>query len=128
MQATLDTLVSLLPSDVFFGKIHYVSSNESTVSDEVEKMTDRVLRKLDHYAYEKEVRAIVLDNSELDKETDKGKVVEINVQKLANSIIVPPNTEEKWIRDVIEQVLNQYDLSSKVRKSNFDIPGTVKVN
>ena len=77
------------------------------------------IHKRKEFEYEKEVRALISVPA-ADIRSISSVNVNIDIEQLVESIRVRPGTPD-WERQTIETLVNKYDLSKKVRRSEIDI-------
>ena len=111
VQTTFGRLASVLPPSVCLGKVRYVSDSDSELEAPIREPGEMVLRKLDYFKHEREVRAITFDeDTPIDGQTNVRKLKPIDVKRLVQSIIVQPTIQEEF-RSAIEPLLKQYGFS-----------------
>ena len=119
VQTRFGRLASILPSSVFLGKVRYVPDSAEELSAPERKPAEVMLRKMDHFVHEREVRAIAFDeDSPIDGAAELGMTMPIDVEELFEAIIVQP-TAPNWIRLAVKRLSKQYGFSFNVQRSEL---------
>jgi hypothetical protein len=100
---------------IHFGKINYIdySGIDQPSSDPIKPFA----YKRKSFEHEKEVRAIIHCKNQ-DKCRYKGIFIPIDINKVIKHIYVAPYTED-WIVDLVNNLLNKFDLRVPVTKSRL---------
>lgn len=117
---------------VGIGTINYIDYSQNTIP--VEKSTvSPLLYKRKSFECEKEIRALILDDSEIiGTNSDTGNstieihidlkpgiIVPINLDTLIDQVIIAPDSPE-WIKDLLESIMEKYGIQKKVVLSSLD--------
>ena len=123
IQTTFSQLASLLPSSVYLGKVRYVSDNANELLAPAREPGEAMLRKLEYFVHEKEVRAITFDEDTPIDEVERTRIgitAKVELEDLVETIVIQP-TAPSWVVTVIRRVLEKYGFSFKVRQSALTV-------
>lgn len=116
--------------NITFGEVRYVDYDEIEVFP-ILKGYAPAFHKRSSFCHENEYRAVFIDTSQavtgdlldavtsLPTEADPGKAISVDVSELIESIWVSP-TAPGWIEDLLNQIINTYQLDIPIRPSNID--------
>ncbi|MFH1514140.1 MAG: hypothetical protein ABIG42_01640 [bacterium] len=111
--------------DVNIGKVKYIDykNPEEQVSGFL--MAKQVCLKRRKFKDEKELRAVIKDNDILlgnkpIKQAQSGRLIEVNLEKLINSVYLSPHAEI-WELEVIRALINRYNLNLPVEMSTTNV-------
>ncbi len=110
-----------LPHFLSIRKVSYIRHWRDPKLD-IDPYSNIFTYKVRAYDYEKEVRAII-DRFSEDFETDEtalGMHVDVSRSQLLRSIVVCPDTP-LWFREMIKELVQDYELDIPIRKSHLDI-------
>ena len=82
-----------------------------------------MLRKLEYFVHEKEVRAITFDEDTPIDEVERTRIgitAKVELEDLVETIVIQP-TAPSWVVTVIRRVLEKYGFSFKVRQSALTV-------
>lgn len=118
IKASIETLREALgPDDAYdvsIGMVQYEDGSGSSSQLPVRAS----MTKSRHFAYEREVRAILLPSGKRPADMGKGVKVPVDTAALVSAVLVSPNAED-WIADLIGRVMAHYGLRSPCLKSRL---------
>lgn len=122
IQTNFETLESLLPKNVFLGKVHYVDYKKKFIPED--NAFYPITHKRKSFEHEKEVRAVAIDgslcneNGKFSVDVGYGINIDIDVNKLIEKIYVDP-TAPDWFYEVVQKIVKKYNLSKEVLHSSL---------
>lgn len=115
IQSTFATLEALLPQQCFLGTVTYIDYFSDFIK------TGNVLKYIVHkrhsFSHEREVRAVIWDGHRMtDEETERAKIIPIEIDKLIQNIYVSP-TAEGILKDVVRGIAEKYGIKASIHRS-----------
>jgi hypothetical protein len=125
VQSTFGRLVKALnefPDDVHIGKIRYIDYQTDKFAGKWSiDIFEPVLTKRKSFEHENELRAVIWQTSATTGRTGDGAVtVPVNLNELIEKIYVSPFSGS-WVEDVIESLVQKYNIDVPVTQSSLDI-------
>lgn len=122
IQSTYDKLVTVLPADVFVGKVNYIAYGGESMIDPY-NVVNAIAHKRKEYRHEDEVRAFIFDTESLDRERPASplpfKRISVDIAKLIDTIYIQSTTPD-WIDDLLRKLLKMYGFGFSIRRSILD--------
>jgi len=121
IQTTLERLKNSFASfekDIYIGMVQYTHINDIKNIQLLKAPFDAfkvVLQKRKNFEHERELRAVLLSPTT----NEAGVKVKVDLDKLIENIYAAPNSES-WIKELIEKILNRYQLKKEVKQSLLD--------
>jgi len=99
---------------VYGGKVKYIDFD--TYDIDLKNFFNWAIIKRESFAHEREFRMIVID----DKLNSAGVGVPVKIERLIECIFIAPTVED-WFFDLINRVVQRYDITCDVRPSELGI-------
>jgi hypothetical protein len=121
IRSTFAKLDSLLPSDVYAGKITYVPYESAEFPIDV--FSPFIYKRMS-FEHEREIRALYVDPSLRYGESNDplrplGKWVSLDLSQLIGGVYVAPTTPE-WFFDTVRATIKQFGFDFQVHRSKLD--------
>ena len=100
---------------IYIGRVRYIDYSTDYVSDR--SIFLPYLHKRKSFQHEREVRAVLQVSST--RLSSPGNYVRINTANLIQEIVIYPYSPD-WFRDLVESVVQRYELAVPVRRSEMD--------
>jgi hypothetical protein len=125
VQSTVSRLITALdpdePRHVYVSKVQYIdyeSDYSFKLTGGYANMIAPHFSKRPYFSAEKELRAMYWDNEGRYATSPEGLYFIVDLNQLIESVYVAPSAKS-WYKDIIEELLNKYNLEKEVRKSGI---------
>ncbi len=114
IRSTVGRLRQAIGQAVEIGRIGYIDYSKTWLNP-----NEALWRKRRSFEYEHEVRIRIIPKEGLSDNPPKFMTLAVNLDQLIDSVYVSPMSEP-WFKDVVEDVMNKYNVNKAVLQSGLD--------
>jgi hypothetical protein len=123
VQTTFERLTDSIAGEktqpVWIGKVRYVDYDADSIPNDHTLLP--FMHKRDSFSHEQEVRAIMQAFGGIALQS-----IPIDLEVLVEKVFIAPTTP-KWVRDVVQRVLDVFGLARKIQPSSLDQRPTFRI-
>jgi hypothetical protein len=123
IQSNYGKLKDSLPKEIYIGKVNYIDYEKDSF-EYAESVLTPYFYKRKNFSYEKEIRAIIIEeinenkNSKMNK-NEYGINVKVDLNKLIQNIYISPELPN-WYYGLIKSIIEKYGYKFEIKKSSIN--------